>query len=87
MQGAMPREKDFKQSLCADIDGFSLHAAVRCGADYWQALEQLCRHIARPALANDRVQINAAGQLVLKLKTSWRDGTTPLVLWPLEFMQ
>ena len=60
---------------------------MRCGADYWQALEQLCRHIARPALANDRVQINAAGQLVLKLKTSWRDGTTPLVLWPLEFMQ
>ena len=31
MQGAMPRDKDFKQTLCADIDGFSLHAAVRCG--------------------------------------------------------
>ena len=33
VQGIMPREKDFKQTLCADIDGFSLHAAVRCGAD------------------------------------------------------
>ena len=27
------------------------------------------------ALANERVQCNAAGQVVLKLKTAWRDGT------------
>jgi len=26
VQGAMPRDADFKQSLCADIDGFSSHA-------------------------------------------------------------
>ncbi|MGL6111515.1 MAG: hypothetical protein ACRC2B_15600 [Rubrivivax sp.] len=32
LQGAMPRQTDFNQTLCADIDGFSLHAAVRCGA-------------------------------------------------------
>jgi hypothetical protein len=83
----MPREKDFKQILCADIDGFSLHAAVRCAADDRQALEQLCRYITRPALANERVQTNAAGQVVLKLKTAWRDGTTHLVMSPLEFMQ
>ena len=87
VQGAMPRDADFKQHLCADIDGFSLHAAVRCGADDRQALEQLCRYITRPALANERVQTNAAGQVVLKLKTPWRDGTTHLVMSPLEFMQ
>jgi len=51
------------------------------------ALEQLCRDITRPALANERVQTNAAGQVVLKLKTRWRDGTTHLVMSPLEFMQ
>ena len=83
----MPRETEFKQTLCADIDGFSLHAAVRCGADDRQALEQLCRYITRPALANERVQTNAAAQVVLKLKTPWRDGTTHLVMSPLEFMQ
>ena len=87
LQGAMPRDADFKQPLCADIQGFSLHAAVRCGADDRQALEQLCRYITRPALANERVQTNAAGQVVLKLKTAWRDGTTHLVMSPLEFMQ
>jgi len=61
LQGAMPRDADFKQSLCADLDGLSLHAAVRCGAADRQALEQLCRYITRSALANERVQFNAAG--------------------------
>ena len=59
----------------------------RCAANDRQALEQLCRCITRPALANERVQTNAAGQVVLKLKTPWRDGTTHLVMSPLEFMQ
>jgi len=87
LQGAMPRETDFKQARCADSNGFSLHAAVRCTADDRQTLEQLCRYITRPALANERVQTNAAGQVVLKLKTAWRNGTTHLVMSPLEFMQ
>ena len=69
LQGAMPREKDLKQTLRADIDGFHLHAAVRCAADDRHALEQLCRYINCPALANKRVQTNAAVQVVLKLKT------------------
>ena len=34
-----------------------------------------------------RVQLNAAGQVELKLKTPWRDGTTHLVMSPLEFLQ
>jgi hypothetical protein len=59
---------------------------VRCSADGRQALQRLCRYVTRPALANERVQTNGAGQVVLKLKTSWRDGTTHLVMSPLEFM-
>ena len=61
--------------------------AVRCAADDRPALEQLCRYITRSDLANERVQTNAARQVVLKLKTPWRDGTTHLVMSPLEFMQ
>ncbi len=63
------------------------HAAVRCDADERQRLEQLCRYVTRPALANERVQINSAGQVVLKLKTAWPGGTTHIVMSPLEFMQ
>ena len=87
LRGAMPREAPARQPLCADIDGFSLHAAVRVEAHDRKRLEQLCRHITRPALADEQVQLNAAGQVELKLKTPWRDGTTSLVRSPLEFMQ
>jgi len=87
LRGAMPRESAARQPLCADIDGFSLHAAVRIEAHDRKRLEQLCRYITRPALSDERVQLNAAGQVELKLKTPWRDGTTHLVMSPLEFMQ
>ena len=33
------------------------------------------------------MRLNAAGQVELKLKTPWRDGTTHLVMSPLESMQ
>jgi Putative transposase len=80
LRGAMPREGTARQPLCADIDGFSLHAAVRVESNDRKRLEQLCRYITRPALSDERVQLNAAGQVELKLKTPWRDGTTHLVL-------
>jgi hypothetical protein len=80
LRGAMPRETTAHQPLCADIDGFSLHAAVRVEANDRKRLEQLCRHITRPAPSDERVQLNAAGQVELKLKTPWRDGTTHLVI-------
>ena len=87
VQGSMPKDADFKQPFCADIDGFSLHAAMCCGTDDRQALEQLCRYIPRPALANERIQTHTARQVMLKLKTPWRDGTTRFVMSPLGFMQ
>jgi len=87
LRGAVPREVTARQALCADIDGFSLHAAVRIEAHERKRLERLCRIITRPALSDERIQVNAAGQVQLELKTPWRDGTTHLVMSPLEFMQ
>jgi hypothetical protein len=55
--------------------------------DEHQALEQLCRHINRSALAYERVQYNAAGPVVLKLETPWHDSTTNLVMSQLKSMQ
>ena len=75
------------QQLCINVHGFSLHAGVRCAADQRQAIEHLCRYITRPAIANERLSVNRAGQVVLKLKTPYRDGTSHLVMSPLEFMQ
>ena len=41
----------------------------------------------RPAIANERLKRNRAGQVVLQLKSAFKDGTTHIVMSPLEFMQ
>jgi hypothetical protein len=60
---------------------------VRCEAHDRQRPEQLCRSITRPTLSDERVQCNAARQVELSLKTPWRNGTTHLVMSPLQIMQ
>jgi hypothetical protein len=62
--------------LRVNAHGFSLHAAVRWRADQRAELEQLCRYITRPAIANERLKRNRAGQVVLQLKSPYKDGTT-----------
>jgi hypothetical protein len=59
---------------------------VRCSAGDRQALEQSCRYITRPALPNEGMQTNGAGQVVLKLMTPLRDGTNHLVMSTLVFV-
>ncbi len=75
------------RALCAESHGFSLHAGVRCGTHQRKELERLCRYITRPAIANERLKQDGAGNVVLQLKSPWRDGTTHIVMSPLEFMQ
>ena len=70
----MPRESRPRQPLCIDIDGFRPHAAVRCEAADRKRLEQLYCSVTRPSLSGERVQRNAARQVVLGRKTPWRDG-------------
>ena len=45
-------------------------------------LERLCRYITRPALSDERIQVDAAGQVELELETPWRDGTTHVAMSP-----
>ena len=87
LRTAPGRDDKATAALCAQARGFSLHAGVRCGTHQRQALERLCRYITRPAIANERLKEDAAGNVVLQLKSPWRDGTTRLRMTPLEFMQ
>ena len=73
--------------LCAQVHGFSLHAAVRTAAHKRKELERLCRSITRPAIANERLSRNGKGQVVVQLKRPDRDATTHVVMSALEFMQ
>ena len=87
LQTLASRDKQLTAVLCAEAHGFSLHAGVRTAAHQRTALERLCRTITRPAIANERLSRNAKGQVVLQLKSPYRDGTTHIVMQPLEFMQ
>ena len=72
---------------CVRGQGFSLHADVACGPHQRHTLERLCRYITRPALGHKRLSRTSAGQVVLQLKTPYRDGTTHVAMTPLEFLQ
>ncbi|MFT5682060.1 MAG: hypothetical protein ACI8RZ_002978 [Myxococcota bacterium] len=56
---------------CAVSEGFNLHAGVRIGRRQWSRLEKLCRYIARPPLAKERLSLREDGQIILKLKRPW----------------
>jgi len=61
-------------------EGMSLHAEVSVPSGDRQRLERLCRYVARPPLANDRLEERPDGRLALRLKTRWRDGTTHILM-------
>jgi hypothetical protein len=58
----------------------SLHAAVAVPARDRRRLERLCRYVARPPLASDRLEEQSDGRLTFRLKTRWRDGTTHVLM-------
>ncbi|WP_425412372.1 transposase [Nitrosomonas mobilis] len=60
---------------------------MRCAMNQRKELEHLCCYITRPPVVNERLALNDAGQVVLTPKTPYRDGTTHIVMPPLEFMQ
>ena len=73
--------------LCAPTHTDSACTRACAAADDRRGLEQLCRYITRPAIANERLSVNREGNVVLKLKTPWRNGTTHIVMSPMAFMQ
>jgi len=72
---------------CAEVAGFNVHANVRVGANDRDGLEHLCRYLARPPIANDRLQELPDGRLALRFKQAWRDGTTQIVFTPHELVE
>ncbi|MCB9592741.1 MAG: transposase [Sandaracinaceae bacterium] len=67
--------------------GFDLHAGVTVSARDRAALERLCRYLLRPALAQDRLERLPGGDVLLKLKTRWSDGTTHVRLTAQQLLE
>jgi len=78
------QEPQHTQACCVNAQGFSLHAEVRCAMNQRHKLERLCRYITRPAIAHERLKRNSVGDVVLQLKSPYQDGTTHIVLSPLD---
>jgi hypothetical protein len=72
---------------CASVGGVSLHANVAVPARDRRRLERLCRYVARPPVATERLSRLADGTLLYRLKHRWRDGTTHVVFTPQELIE
>ena len=75
------------KGLVAKSSGFSLHAGVAFAGNEREKIEKLCRYIARPAVAQDRLSLNSHGQVVYRLKKSYDDGTTHITMTQLELLE
>jgi hypothetical protein len=71
----------------AHLDGFDLHANLCVPATDRARLEQLCRYLLRPPMAQDRLRLTGEGRIRLTLKTPWADGTRHLLFEPVEFLE
>src|SRR5438132_1456463 len=72
---------------CASVHGFSLHANTQVPAHRRDQLERLLRYTARGAVALERLQEAASGDLIYTFTRPWSDGTTGITLSPLELLE
>jgi hypothetical protein len=70
----------------AEAGGFSLHAGLDIQPGERMKLERLCRYVSRPPVSTERLALTPSGQVRYALKTPYRDGTTHIVLEPLDLM-
>ena len=61
-------------------------AAVACTAGQRSKLERLARYVTRPAIALERLSVDATGRVVLELTHPFRDGTTHMVFSPQDWL-
>ena len=77
---------ELKKPFTVVRDGFSLNCAVACEAHERAKLERLCRYMARPPIAEERLNVDGDGLVVLELKRAFRDGTTHVLFEPEDFI-
>ena len=76
-----------KGHRCFSINGFSLHANTSTNTLARDSLRKLVEYISRGPLSHERLEITKSGQVKLKLKTAYSDGTSHLLFTPGEFIE
>jgi len=70
----------------AEVEGFNVHAGVTVRAGDRDALERLCRYGARPPFSLERISRIPDGRVAYRLRKPRKNGTTHLVLTPMQFL-
>jgi hypothetical protein len=89
MRGLKPLEPHalaYDKTLCASLDGFTLHAATRAGALDQAGREALLRYVLRPPVAQERVDLRPDGLVRITLKKAYADGTVAVDMDPLSLL-
>jgi len=66
----------------AVVMGFNVHAGARIDGRDRKRVERVCRYLARPPIAQDRLEKLPDGKLRYEMKKAWRDGTRFVVFEP-----
>ena len=85
----LPDERDAydaSATAAGNVAGFSLLAGVSAKANQRDKLEWLCRYITRPVISEKRLSLTSQGKVRYELKTPYRDGTTHVILEPVDFI-
>lgn len=78
---------EFKGPQCIALAGFSLYAARLVGSEDRRNLSQLINYMARPPIAEDRLERTASDDILYKLKEAWSNGTIGIQLSPSELIE
>jgi len=83
----LTRPRRERPPLCAEVDGFDVHAGVAIAAHDRMGLERLARYGLRAPFALSRLSRAPHGRLSYELKHPLDDGTTNLLFEPLELLE
>jgi len=75
-----------KTEPAAVVAGVNVHAGVAFDGKDKPRLERLCRYLARPPIAQDRLALRDDGAVQYTMKKAWKDGTRAIVLQPLDLI-
>ena len=81
-----PRALAYDKPRYASLDGFTLHADTRAGAQDAAGREALLRYVLRPPLAQERLEPRPDGLVRIVLKKAYADGTLAVEMDPLSLL-
>ena len=73
--------------LCAQVNGFSLHAGVAIPRHRRGQLIRLIGYVGRSSVCLDRLSLTPTGDIKYELKKPWKNGVTHVVLSPKELIE